>query len=261
MAILACSNRRGLLTAYRGHVITKNEIKFIKSLQLKKNRQEHSLFFVEGAKSVLEALASDFTVEKVFATEEFATQIPRAKLREFKLEICPERDLVAMGTFESNNAALALLQFKNAAPITENNLTLLLDDISDPGNLGTIIRTADWFGIKDIVCSPNTTDFYSPKVINATMGSFTRINLLYQDLNVFLKQNKRTVYGAFLEGTKLGTSALERNSVLVIGNEAKGISKEVERYVNTKVTIPGAGHTESLNASVAAAILMYALVN
>lgn len=214
---------------------------------------------MEGAKSVLEAIQSDYTVQKLYGTEAFVRQVPRAQLKDLDIEICAEKDLVAMGTFDSNNAALAVLKFKKPKPVSKDNLTLVLDHISDPGNLGTIIRTADWFGISDIICSPNTTDFYSPKVINATMGSFTRVNIVYQELQEFFKDNQRVVYGAFLEGTLLGHTQLERNAVLVIGNEAKGISAEVGKYVSAKITISGAGHTESLNASVAAAILMHEL--
>lgn len=212
---------------------------------------------VEGAKSVLEAIQSDYEVRKLYCTDSFVQQVPRAQLQGLEVELCAEKDLVAMGTFESNNAALAVLRFKKPQPVAEDKLTLVLDDISDPGNMGTIIRTADWFGITDIICSPNTTDFYSPKVINATMGSFTRANVIYQDLQGFFKGNQRRVYGAFLDGTLLGTEPLDRIGVLVIGNEAKGISMEVGKYVDVKITIAGAGHAESLNASVAAAILMH----
>lgn len=218
---------------------------------------EQSCFIVEGAKSVLEAIASDYEVQKLYCTELFVQHVPKAQLKDLDVEICTEKDLVAMGTFESNNAALAVLRFRNPLPVASHKLSLVLDDISDPGNLGTIIRTADWFGISDIICSLNTTDFYSPKVINATMGSFTRINVIYQDLQFFFKNNKRKVYGAFLDGKLLGTEPLERNAVLVIGNEAKGISAEVGKYVNAKITINGSGNAESLNASVAAAILMH----
>ena len=238
-------------------MITKNEIKFVKALQQKKTRQKEGLFFVEGAKSVLEAIQSGLKVYKLYCTEAFLEQVPKPLIKSLQWDLCAEKDLIAMGTFESNNAALVILYHKKPEPLSDDDLVLVLDDISDPGNLGTIIRTADWFGIKDIVCSPHTTDFYSPKVISATMGSFTRINIIYQDLEAFFKSNKRPVYGAFLGGTPLGVNAISTPAVLVIGNEAKGISKEVAQYVDYKVTIPGQGAAESLNASIAAAILMY----
>lgn len=238
-------------------LITKNEIKFFKALQVKKTRYEEKLFIVEGAKSVLEALKSDFKVHTICVTEDFLKQIPAVLLKKQVVKICKESDLVSMGTFESNNAGLVVLHMKDASPISKSGLILVLDDISDPGNLGTIVRTADWFGVTDIVCSLNTTDFYSPKVINSTMGSFTRVNIHYLNLKEFFATNKKIVYGAFLGGELLGTHQLNTDSVLVIGNEAKGISAEVAQFVDTKVTIKGAGNAESLNASIATSILLY----
>lgn len=239
-------------------MITKNEIKFVKSLLQKKNRYEHNLFIVEGAKSVQEALVSDFLLQTLYATEDFAKENQQLINHNKKLVICKETDLIAMGSFESNNAALAVLKLKEKeSSLLHEGLTILLDDISDPGNLGTIIRTADWFGVTNIVCSPKTTDFYSPKVINATMGSFTRVNLQYNDLTKYLSKNTKPVFGAFLDGTTLGKENLPTNAILIIGNEANGISKEVEKFVTHKITIAGAGHTESLNASIATAIILY----
>jgi RNA methyltransferase, TrmH family len=149
-------------------LVSKNDIKFIKSLHVKKNRHAEGLFIVEGAKGVLEALKSDYAVREVYATPTFINELSPMLLKKHKVIACTENDLVAMGTFETNNAALAVLQFKKEAKISTEGFVLVLDDIADPGNLGTIIRTADWFGVQQIVCSVNTTDFYSPKVINAT---------------------------------------------------------------------------------------------
>ncbi|MFN8438457.1 MAG: RNA methyltransferase [Cytophagales bacterium] len=237
--------------------ITRNQTKFVKTLQTKKNRQQERLFIVEGGKSVLEMLNSDFEVHTLFATDQFLNSFNYKKYQNLHIVLCEEKDLVAMGTFDSNNAALLVLKFKDQNFAHVDGLTLVLDHIADPGNLGTLIRTADWFGVKQIVCSPDTVDMYSAKVANSTMGSLARVPIFYMNLEDFFAKNTKKVYGAFLGGKILSQTKLEENAVLVIGNEAKGISVTVEDFVEEKITISGAGNTESLNASVAGAICLY----
>ena len=140
--------------------------------------------------------------------------------------------------------------------LARNEFALILDDIRDPGNLGTIIRTADWFGLKHIIASPETADFYNPKVIAATMGSFTRINVHYTDLAAFIPDSGLPVFGTFLDGSNVREVAFGNGGLIVIGNESNGISPVVERLVTNRITIPRYGKAESLNAAVAAAVVL-----
>jgi TrmH family RNA methyltransferase len=169
-----------------------------------------------------------------------------------------ESELTAMGSVESNNAALAVVSMPpNKEPrMPLDDIVLALDDIRDPGNLGTIVRTADWYGVHQIVASPETTDFYNPKVISATMGSFLRVSVFYTSLSEFIRKASVPVYGAMLQGTSVHANRFEKVGILVIGNESKGLSPEVERLVTHRVTIPRFGDAESLNASTATAVIL-----
>ena len=184
-------------------MLTKNQAKLVKSLADKKNRVETELFLVEGAKSVLELLNSDFQIDLILITDEFfekhGEQI-RDRSKEF--EIVRQEDLEKSGTLETNDSALAVVkQRSNFASETKNTgIILALDEIKDPGNLGTIVRIADWYGVKNIIASKNTVDFYNPKVIAASKGSFTRVNMFYTDLKEFLPQTHLPIFGAFLNG-------------------------------------------------------------
>ena len=240
-------------------MITKNQIKYIQSLQLKKNRILHQSFLVEGAKNVLELLNSDFTIEMLLATEPFYKENRNVLDKQnIQFEIVNDTEIEKMGTFSSNNAALAIVKTKKTDQLlAENELVLVLDDIRDPGNLGTIIRIADWYGLKNIVCSKNTVDFYNPKVIAATMGSFLRVNVYYADLVDFLKdKNEKFIGAAVMNGRSIYDISLPNNGFLVIGNESNGISAEVLSLVNEHITIPKRGGAESLNAGIATAIIL-----
>ncbi len=241
-------------------MISKSKLKYIKSLQVKKYRNEEQRFLVEGAKSVKEILHSDYEVELIVGVPHFLSQI--STLYKAELVECSEKELSSIGTFQFNETAIAIAKMKpNKKPIlTHNELLLGLDDIRDPGNLGTIIRIADWYGIKNIIASENTTDFYSPKVVTSSMGSFTRINMYYTHLSNFLSNSNRVAYGAFLDGEDVHNIDIEPNSVLVIGNESNGISEEVESVIDRRITIPRYGKAESLNAGVATAIILDNLV-
>lgn len=240
-------------------MLTRNTIKWVKSLQQKKYRRETGLFFVEGAKSVKEALRSDFVVEQVFATHEFLPELAELLTqRGLDATQATQAQLVEMGSFESNDAALAVLKMRDNHPLPRHmgEYLLALDDIRDPGNLGTIIRTADWYGIRQIVCSPETADVYNPKVIHATMGSFSRVNLFYTDLAEFLK-NEPTCYGAVLGGANIHSIGFEhRGGVIVIGNESNGIHRDLLPLIEHKITIPRFGAAESLNAGIATAVIL-----
>jgi TrmH family RNA methyltransferase len=238
-------------------MISKPKVRFIKSLQVKKYRLAEQCFLVQGAKAVGEVLASDYTVELLCATPQFLRESYRKDKAKEVTEVT-ERELTALSSVEANNAALAVVRMKPPAlpRLSPDEWTIVLDDIRDPGNLGTIIRTADWYGVRQIVASGETTDVYSPKVINATMGSFLRVQVHYTVLDKFLSSVKAPVYGTFLDGKDVHRVEFGKGGVLVIGNESRGISPEVAVKVTERITIPRYGEAESLNASVATAIVL-----
>lgn len=213
---------------------------------------------VEGGKSVAELLKSDFKIVQLLVTGEFLKanwkliQAFQGDLVEVK-----EKELAAVGEYSTNDAALAVVQMKSNVPPTlkSNEFVLMLDDLRDPGNLGTIIRTADWYGIATIIASEETADVYNMKVIQSSMGSFTRVNIFYTHLATFLAKNQLPVFGTFLNGTNAHDVDFGNRGIVVIGNEANGISKEVEEFVTDRITIPKYGHAESLNAAIATAII------
>jgi TrmH family RNA methyltransferase len=239
-------------------MLSKARIKFIKSLQLKKYRKQEQCFVVEGEKSVLELLKSDFEGVLLLGTRAFLNWNDKA-VQQFKGDVIEikESDLAGLGDFYSNNTVLAVARMKpNRPPVLKNDeFVLMLDDIRDPGNLGTLIRTADWFGIQSIIASEETTEFYNSKVINSSMGSFTRVNVFYTELKGYLFTNTLPVFGTFLNGKNAHEVDFGKNGIIVIGNEANGISKGVEGFVTQRITIPRYGHAESLNAGIAAAII------
>ena len=239
-------------------MISKAKAKFIKSLQLKKYRKEEQCFIVEGAKSVEELLYSDFDVQWVAASPSFleANQQSIRKKNAEPVE-CSESELSAVSSFQNNNSALAIAKMKpDHKPLLKNELALVLDDIRDPGNLGTIIRTADWYGIRHIIASEETADFYNPKVISSTMGSFCRVQVFYTSLGEYLQQTTLPVYGAFLNGDDIHTIAPPAAALVVIGNESRGISDELKKFIAHPITIPRIGHAESLNAAIATAVIL-----
>lgn len=204
-----------------------------------------------------EVLASDYTVQLLCGTPDFLREARHLKKAGEVIETS-EKELTALGSVEANNAALAVVCMRHpGAPlISADTFTLALDTLSDPGNLGTIIRTADWYGCKQIIASEDTADVYSPKVINATMGSFIRISFHYVSLPQFLDGLRVPVYGAFLDGQDVHQEPFGAGGVIVVGNESRGISKEVASRVTHRITIPRYGIAESLNASVATAVIL-----
>jgi RNA methyltransferase, TrmH family len=234
--------------------------KYINSLQVKKYRNQHQAFVVEGAKSVLELLRSDFAIEHLFVTNDFLQEHGNTLGTGIRYEVATEQELVKAGTFASNNAALAVARMRQlpAPRYIPGDFVLALDDIRDPGNLGTIIRIADWYGISTIMCSETCADFYNPKTISATMGSFTRVQAHYLELASWLHDlpDGVPVYGASLAGDNLHRMTLRPEGVVVMGNEANGIRPEVAREVNRLIKIPAFGEAESLNVATATAIII-----
>ena len=250
-------------------MITQATIKYIRSLEQKKYRNQHGCFVAEGDKIVREAMASSLIISQVFALPAWIeTNASLAAGKTTDLVSVSEKELGRISKLKTPNQALAVIRMPNYVADPEDlhgNLSLLLDDIQDPGNLGTIIRTADWFGVKNIYCSLSTADVFSPKVIQATMGSFTRVRVHYTDLPEWLDKLDEgiPVYGAFLQGENLYAHKASLPALLVIGNESKGISSPVAQRIKHRLRIPGGGApvipgqgAESLNASVAAAIIM-----
>ena len=239
-------------------MISKAKVKFIKSLQLKKYRKEEQSFIVEGSKGVEELLRSSFEVQWVAATASFLHRYEENLVkRQIEFVEANEKELSTMGTFLTNEGALAIATTKqNASSEIRTEFALVLDDIRDPGNLGTIIRTADWYGIKSIIASKETADFYNPKVINASMGSFCRVNVYYTDLVQYLTDVSLPIFGAFLNGSNVHTTDFGKSGFIVVGNEAQGISPAIQSLVKIPITIAKRGGAESLNASIATAIIL-----
>ena len=222
-------------------MISASRIKYIQSLRLKKYRDRHGVFVAEGAKIVQELADSPMQIDMVCGLAGWMEQNRGRLPEEVTCITITEKELSRLSTLKTPNQVLAVVKKPDAGDLPDQeqeDLVLALDTLQDPGNLGTIIRTADWFGIRTIYCSPDTADVYNPKVIQSTMGSFIRIRLIYTDLKELLRQSGRNVYGAFLQGEPLHTQQPEVPAALVIGNESEGISAEIEAFVNRKVLIP-----------------------
>jgi TrmH family RNA methyltransferase len=234
-------------------MLSKNQIRFINSLKIKKNRQSEGLFIAEGKKVVDELLNSDFQLYKLFHTVDYENPSSAAS------QEITEKELKSVSSFSSPNQVLAVFRIPESKPVMEEGFSLALDDINDPGNLGTIIRLCDWFDIPQIICSLNTVDCYNPKVVQASMGSMSRVKINYLNLCDYLKTTRRAVYGTFTEGESLYKTTFESDAILVLGNEANGISEEVKALVSKQVSIPQFGKvqsTESLNVAMATAIFL-----
>lgn len=233
-------------------MLSKNQIKLITSLKQKKYRLQHNLFVAEGLKTIKEFLKSDFKLHYLFTTESF-------NIDAINEVIISEAELKKISSLKSPNKALAIFDIKESKLIDDSRLIVALDNIRDPGNLGTIIRLCDWFGIRDLVCNEETVDCYNSKVVQATMGSLARVNINYIDLVGFLSKTKLNKYGAYMDGVSVYNKKLSKNGILIFGNEANGISEEVGSFISEKISIPRFGElqkTESLNVATATAILL-----
>lgn len=234
-------------------MITKNEIRFIKGLALKRNRVEHECFIVEGEKSISELLNSSFEIVNLYATSEWECN------QELPIIHISNNELQRISTLKSPNKVLAVVKIPlNQIISNQSRITLVLDNINNPGNLGAIIRLCDWFSITNIICSFNTVDAYNPKVVQASMGSIFRVDIMYTNLPEYLKMINKPIYGAFLNGQDIKDIRLPEGAHLVIGSESNGISNEIRSLINQRVAIKNTGAmTESLNVATATAILLY----
>lgn len=236
-------------------MVSKNQIRVITSLQQKKFRKRHGLFFVEGKKSILEFLHAHYKPETIFVTAKNASFFPA----EF-CSVTDESSFQKISALSTPSDCLAIFKIPKDKKFKAQGLTVVLDSINDPGNLGTIIRLCDWFGITNIVCSEDTVDVYNPKVIQATMGSLTRVCVHYLSLIEFFKNhNNHPILGTFMEGQSVYETQFPENGFLVFGNEANGISVDIEKFISQKVSIPRFSKhqkTESLNVAMATSIFL-----
>ena len=240
-------------------MITKNQVKYIQSLGQKKSRDAENRFVAEGPKLVNELLqAENCRIFQLYALKEWIDNNPdTSELAEIIRVSADELEKISQLTTPNKVVAIVeKIQWKHD-PEIKDNISLALDTIQDPGNMGTIIRLADWFGIKNIFCSADCADAYNPKVVQASMGSITRVRVEYTDLFSFLKNNNDVrIYAAILDGRDVTKMEKITEGIIVIGNESKGVNEEIVNLSNVQITIPGKGKAESLNAAVATGIIL-----
>ena len=247
--------------------MTLNELKFLCSLQRKKFRREHRCFVVEGGRSVREVLQSNYTVRQVYATKQYLERHPDFL---HEVSIVSEKESERISSLFTAPDIFALVEMNPETPFPSGHYKklLLLDGIQNAGNVGTIIRTADWFGIQCVICSEDTAEFYNPKTIQATMGSFTRVEVYTADLCEFIKkhENTYTFIGTFMDGQPIGKYSFPEYSAIVFGKESTGISPKVSSLIREKVSIPRGNEEreteilpDSLNVSLSSAIICYEL--
>ena len=233
--------------------LSKNQFKLITSLQQKKYRTKYSLFIAEGAKVVKEFLNSNFELDQLFCVDDFSYKTIEQKT------VISEIELKKISALKTPNNVLALFKIPAEAALKNDGFILVLDEINDPGNLGTIIRLCDWFGVDQLICSTNTVDCFNTKVVQASMGSLTRISIVYTNLISYLEASSLPKFATLMDGKNIYKTNLPEKAVLVMGNEANGISASVLNLLNEKISIPRFGKiqaTESLNVATATAILL-----
>lgn len=238
-------------------MLSKSNIKRITGLHQKKYRQREGLFVAEGIKVINELLQSSFQLEAIYAIDINSLHLSNSHMTVFQ-EIT-SAELKKISFLKTPQTALALFKIPREVSTQHNGLTVVLDDVRDPGNLGTIIRLCDWFGVSSLICSMQTVDCFNPKVVQATMGSLSRISIIYTDLEEYLKKEQRSIYGTFMDGENIYKSTLPEEAVVVMGNEANGISEKITQFVSHKIAIPRFGQiqeTESLNVATATAICL-----
>ena len=236
------------------NMLSKNQLKLIQKLALKKYRNELGLFVVEGRKSIVEFLQAGYKAEAIYATETFSPVLSGQPLT-----LVTKEDLLKLTSFKNPDEGIAIFHQPKRKGILQEGVILALDNIQDPGNLGTLIRLCDWFGIETLLCSEQTVDCYNPKVVQASMGSLSRVEVHYLPLAGFLVTCDLPVYVATLEGENLYTTTFPEDCVIVLGNEANGVSPEVAALANGAITIPRFGklqQAESLNVAMAGAIIV-----
>lgn len=243
-------------------MVSRSQLKYIQSLGQKKYRDTEELFVAEGPKLVKELIESkNAELTQIYALNEWI-EGNKNLLKDISVTAINETELERMSQLTTPNKVLAVVKkFEANEPGIKDGISVVLDAIRDPGNLGTIIRIADWFGISQIICSGDCADMYNPKVVQATMGSLARVNVFYTDLPVWLKQRSGVrIYAAMIEGKDITKMSAIKEGLIIIGNESTGIDKEVLQFANEKISIPRKGKAESLNAAVATGVILSHLV-
>jgi TrmH family RNA methyltransferase len=238
-------------------MLSKSQISLLTSLQHKKFRREHGLFMVEGYKSIIEFIDSDYHVHTIYHTPDIAPKLLNLS-RKINYQEISLSELQKISTLKTPADAIATVNIPQWGGLNhttlKNKFSLVLDGVQDPGNMGTIIRTADWFGISNIICSEDTVDAYNPKVVQATMGSLARVNVAYTNLAGLISAAKLPVLGTLLNGDNIYTTNFGTEGLLVMGNEGNGIRPDIQALVTKAITIPRIGRAESLNVAIATAI-------
>ena len=236
-------------------MISKNQIKFINSLSIKKNRIKAQLFVAEGEKIVNELLHSKFEIEHIYATKQF---IRTNSSQKSALTLVTNDELSKISSLISPNNVLAIVKMSHQELKKNTGITLVLDNVNDPGNLGTIIRMCDWFGVSQLICSKSTVDCYNPKVVQSAMGSLFRLDIKYLDLTTYLADIDTLIYGAYMNGVDVKEQELPSQAHIVMGNESNGISESIRKYITNKVSVKNIGNNaESLNVAIATSILLH----
>ncbi|MDO3626079.1 RNA methyltransferase [Mucilaginibacter sp. BT774] len=238
-------------------MLSKSQINLLKSLQQKKFRREHGLFIVEGHKSIAEFINSAYLVEAIYYTRSFDSKVLKLSQKINSCEISAT-ELEKVSSLKTPQDALALIKIPQWPVLHHEQLkgkfSLVLDGVQDPGNMGTIIRIADWFGIDHIICSEDTVDAYNPKVVQACMGSLARVKIHYTSLTELLPGIKLPVFGALLNGANIYETDFGKEGLIVMGNEGNGLRPEIKEMVDKGITIPRIGKAESLNVAIATAL-------
>ena len=234
-------------------MVSDKQIKIIKSLKLKKNRIKHNLFVAEGDKTILELILADFKINSLYSINTNIEGVENSVVQLSKSELSKMSNLL------NPKNSLGVFEIPKSKNIDYNKLIIGLDNISDPGNLGTIIRLCDWFGVEDLICSLETVDCYNPKVVQASMGSISRVNITYLDLQKTLENNSLKTYGTYMQGDSIFEIDEIKNGVVLFGNEANGINPNLSKFIDKRLSIPRFGKlkkTESLNVANALSIVL-----
>lgn len=239
-------------------MISKQTIKFLKSLQIKKYRKQHRCFTVEGVRAVNEMIDNNMVINTIYVVNDLSADYQKYAAKGVEMVEVSVKELAAISYASTNERVLAVVSIPDEEVINlqGQGISIVVESLNDPGNLGTIIRIADWYGIRQVICSRDTVDVYNPKVIAATKGSISRVKVLYTDLSSLLKDCKVPVLGAFLGGENIHRYNLkDEDALLLMGNESHGISNTLQKFVTERVTIPSFGGAESLNVAMATAVL------
>ncbi|MCB0464514.1 MAG: RNA methyltransferase [Aequorivita sp.] len=233
-------------------MVSKSQTKLITSLQQKKYREQTGLFVAEGPKVIAELLNEGFVLQSLFSTD------PPENVAKNHFQVT-DAELKKISFLKTANTSVALFEIPKPKPLQDSGLIIALDAVRDPGNLGTIIRLCDWFGVQQLLCSEDTADCFNPKVVQATMGSLARVQVHYLSLSEFLSKTKLPIYGGFMDGKNVYSEKFPKDGVVILGNEANGVSEAIIQKITHRITIPRFGKTqktESLNVATAAAILL-----